>query len=237
MNEQWMSIVEYARTFGISDMTIRRRIKTGRIDAVLRDGKYFIPVQYDPVTNEPMKASRAAATNQTVNNPYAIVKPRPVMQPAPQERFSISAEPEVVSRSVERTAERAAEPTRHTFRIPEVTVPAPAPVQASAPTTAQYSLPNTIHSPMVSYENIPTNLVAPLLQHGQALIETKALLEYCNNVLKKSKDMELEFEQKHEAKMAAVEERVKGKDIQILQLKQQVEDLQLLVQIMEKRRA
>lgn len=43
MDDQWMSIVEYARVHGISDMTIRRRIKTGRLAAVLRDGKYYIP--------------------------------------------------------------------------------------------------------------------------------------------------------------------------------------------------
>ena len=36
MAEQWMSIVEYARTFSISDMTVRRRIKNGKLNAVLR---------------------------------------------------------------------------------------------------------------------------------------------------------------------------------------------------------
>lgn len=45
MNDQWLSIVEYARCFQISDMTVRRRIKTGRLHAVLKDGKYYIPLQ------------------------------------------------------------------------------------------------------------------------------------------------------------------------------------------------
>lgn len=44
MPGQWLSIVEYARSYNISDMTVRRRIKTGRLEAVLKDGKYFIPV-------------------------------------------------------------------------------------------------------------------------------------------------------------------------------------------------
>ena len=44
MSGQWLSIVEYARNYDISDMTVRRRIKTGRLEAVLKDGKYFIPV-------------------------------------------------------------------------------------------------------------------------------------------------------------------------------------------------
>lgn len=52
MSEQWLSIIEYARKYGISDMTIRRRIKTGRIKAVLRDGKYFIPASAANVFEE-----------------------------------------------------------------------------------------------------------------------------------------------------------------------------------------
>ncbi|MBI2602540.1 MAG: hypothetical protein HYW48_05740 [Deltaproteobacteria bacterium] len=45
MSEGWMSIVEYARRFNVSDMTVRRRIKTGKLPAELKDGKYFIRVQ------------------------------------------------------------------------------------------------------------------------------------------------------------------------------------------------
>lgn len=41
--KEWLSIVEYARHYQVSDMTVRRRIKTGRLQAVLREGKYYIP--------------------------------------------------------------------------------------------------------------------------------------------------------------------------------------------------
>ena len=44
MNERWLSIAEYSRAFEVSDMTIRRRIRTGKLKAVLREGKYFISV-------------------------------------------------------------------------------------------------------------------------------------------------------------------------------------------------
>lgn len=47
MVEQWLSIIEYARQNNISDMTVRRRIKNGRLNAVLRDGKYYIPLNHD----------------------------------------------------------------------------------------------------------------------------------------------------------------------------------------------
>src|SRR3989338_5263511 len=43
MSDSWMYIIEYARYYKVSDMTVRRRIKTGRIQAELRDGKYYIP--------------------------------------------------------------------------------------------------------------------------------------------------------------------------------------------------
>lgn len=48
MGEQWLSIVEYARNFAVSDMTVRRRIKTGKLKAVLKDGKYYIPTSSVP---------------------------------------------------------------------------------------------------------------------------------------------------------------------------------------------
>jgi hypothetical protein len=43
MDSKYISIIEYARENNVSDMTVRRRIKTGKLYAVLRDGKYFIP--------------------------------------------------------------------------------------------------------------------------------------------------------------------------------------------------
>ena len=47
MSQRWLSIVEYARTYSISDMTVRRRIKNGKLNAQLKDGKYYIPVEYE----------------------------------------------------------------------------------------------------------------------------------------------------------------------------------------------
>ena len=42
VGENWLSIVEYARINQLSDMTVRRRIKTGRLQAILHEGKYYI---------------------------------------------------------------------------------------------------------------------------------------------------------------------------------------------------
>ena len=53
MTKQWMSIIEYARRHDISDMTVRRRIKTGKIKAVLKDGKYYIPRSTSSLSSSP----------------------------------------------------------------------------------------------------------------------------------------------------------------------------------------
>ena len=47
MTSRWMSIVEYARYHNISDMTVRRRIKNGKLHAILKEGKYFIQCNED----------------------------------------------------------------------------------------------------------------------------------------------------------------------------------------------
>ena len=43
--KEWLSIRDYANQHQISDMTVRRRIKSGLISAILKDGKYFITRQ------------------------------------------------------------------------------------------------------------------------------------------------------------------------------------------------
>ena len=39
---EWVSISEYARRFNLSEITVRRRIKQGRVNAELKNGKYYI---------------------------------------------------------------------------------------------------------------------------------------------------------------------------------------------------
>jgi hypothetical protein len=64
---EWLSIVEYARKYQISDMTIRRRIKTGKLKAELKDGKYYIPagqesrhLEAEPKLTQPEKVTVSA---------------------------------------------------------------------------------------------------------------------------------------------------------------------------------
>ncbi|NRA64302.1 MAG: hypothetical protein HRU19_07430 [Pseudobacteriovorax sp.] len=75
MEDKWLSIVEYARTYDISDMTVRRRIKTGKLNAELRDGKYFINASLEK------PKSRFDATETTTKLPIVESrKPLPESQ-------------------------------------------------------------------------------------------------------------------------------------------------------------
>jgi hypothetical protein len=79
MSDQWFSIVEYARTFSVSDMTVRRRIKNGKLKAVLKDGKYFIPV--NATGARPQSAPRPTAIPVPVQEKQA--------QPQPERSFAV----------------------------------------------------------------------------------------------------------------------------------------------------
>ena len=57
MSQRWLSIVEYARTYSISDMTVRRRIKNGKLNAQLKDGKYYIPVEFEKHSTSHMRST------------------------------------------------------------------------------------------------------------------------------------------------------------------------------------
>lgn len=59
MAEQWLSIVEYAKKHDISDMTVRRRIRAGKVEAELREGKYFIRVGTAPSRPDNRSENRA----------------------------------------------------------------------------------------------------------------------------------------------------------------------------------
>ena len=74
MSQAWLSIVEYAREFSVSDMTVRRRIKTGKLRSEMRDGKYYIPVDvgHDGQYSRLGTMSSPAATKRPESRPANI---------------------------------------------------------------------------------------------------------------------------------------------------------------------
>jgi hypothetical protein len=75
MSDQWLSIVEYARTYNVSDMTVRRRIRNGKLHAVLREGKYFIPIDEQATTTETSPAIMKGhpSARSTIRPPETVI--------------------------------------------------------------------------------------------------------------------------------------------------------------------
>ncbi len=178
MADQWLSIVEYARTFAVSDMTIRRRIKTGRIKAVLREGKYYIPVGPNGEILEDVESPKPAAISM------------------------------------------AASPVEHTI---------------SAPLTVPFQQPETNHRLGASFKSLPQSMSQNLSKTEHSLVDTASLLQFCDKTVTRINSIEKHLQDAFSAKIQALESQLKVRDLTIAQLKQQNEDLQMLVKLMEKR--
>jgi hypothetical protein len=225
MAEQWLSIVDYARTFGISDMTIRRRIRTGRLQAYLRDGKYYIPIDSDPSTGEPIKQSskpRLQQASPTMKSHPSAERTIPKVR-VHEQRGDIQHDSFVEHRPV--------------FQSPHRMAPN---VQAVHVEQRQFhpqeTKPPTVYSTQ-QFGQIPGHMAASIAAESEVSVEAQALLEYCNSSLATVKDIERHIEGRYVANLETAHEQIKGRDAEIAKLNQQIEDLQLLVQILERRRS
>ncbi len=207
MTEQWLSIVEYARTFKVSDMTIRRRIKTGKLHAILQDGKYFIPVsgnsngQRQSTLVERRAPERALVADMQRDS---VADPKLSFQ---RPQVPLVSEPVVVKQSqigFKATAPQASTEFECSQRAGEMVVPG--------------------------------SLTRPLLSQEASLVDTRALLAYCEATLRKISDNERRTVEKFKSKLETLEAVLAGRDLEIKALRQQLEDLQLLVKILERRK-
>ncbi len=210
MAEQWLSISEYARTFGVSDMTVRRRVKTGRLHAVLKEGKYFIPVQLGdgraPTQNErPVSSTQGSAHSQKrAGGEMQVIKGHPQAH-----KTFMANEPRHA-------------PMQQMMREPE---------PASPHVRADYIADGDGDSV------IPHSLRRPLHGGETSLVDTRALIAFCEATMRKVSEGERRTVEKFKSKLEALEATLVSKDMEIKSLRQQVEDLQLLVKILEKKRA
>ena len=173
-----MSIVEYARTFAISDMTVRRRIRTGKLEAELREGKYFIPVHMD-ANGSPLK-----------NTAPPIQK----SHPAPAQNYAAP-----------KTIQPAAIPTK------EINVQR-----------------RNIEAPLIS-----PSIKSKILAHQSTSSDAGTLLQFCNNALQELQNSNHNLKNYYEQKLATLDSQLNSRDLEITHLRQQVEDLQTLTQVLE----
>ncbi len=168
MGQRWLSIVEYARTYAVSDMTVRRRIKNGKLQAQLKDGKYYIPVDYEKV----------AETSSFSRDPVS-----PVVNKSLNGGISDSS----VVRPVKR----------------------------------------------VVANNIPTRITENLVSEESVSVDANSLIEFCNAAVSRIGSIETHLNVAFKNKLNSLEATVKLKDNEISQLRQKVEDLEMLVKMLD----
>lgn len=208
MAEQWLSIVEYARTYQVSDMTVRRRIKTGRLHAVLKEGKYFIPV---PVGETRVSAPAADATAAPKRHAgeMTVIKGHPSAHSTYANAFGAPTD------------------TRPSQTPPRVTGHVVSPVQET-------TVRNVVEmNDDDSDTTLPASLRRPLAGQDTSLVDTRALLAFCEASMRKLNESERRTVEKFKSKLEALEANIVTRDHEIKTLRQQVEDLQLLVKILE----
>lgn len=191
--QQWYSIMEYARAFNVSDMTIRRRIKTGRIAAELREGKYYIPVETTS-GNSPAKTA-----------------------PAPSQRPTFPAQ-----ETREYGEDRSLHATGGNSR--DITM-----------VRARESVERGVIGGESGSRLVPASIRSAMETNDTSLVDTHALIHFCESTLRRLQDAERRVGDEAGAKIRALEAQLRAKDMESAQLKQQVEDLQVLVKILEKR--
>ncbi len=215
MAEQWLSISEYARTFGVSDMTVRRRVKTGRLHAVLKEGKYFIPVPVGEVRSGSNIAPSMGDAPRFNDRPAP-----PQQQPKrPNEMQVIKGHPQAHKTFVPSDARQNMAPPRDHAETHQQQM-----------TRADYVLTDD------SDAMIPVSLRRPLAGSETSLVDTRALIAFCEATMRKVSEGERRTVEKFKSKLEALEATLISKDMEIKTLRQQVEDLQLLVKILEKKK-
>lgn len=203
MAEQWLSIVEYARTFAVSDMTVRRRIKTGRLHAVLQEGKYFIPVPAESAKTHAPTETRAQVerTGPSQSRSDAIF----VVKGHPHAHKTINHETKFGGDSVEpreRPGAVAVDSSRYT--------PSEQPQLTGAMRQVLEQLPGMLG-------------------------ETRAALGIVQAAVRKIEEAENRLASQFQQKCDALNATIRAKDLELTQARQQIEDLQLLVQLLEKK--
>lgn len=220
MADQWLSIVEYARETGISDMTIRRRIRTGRIAAELRDGKYFIPVSVDHASGQVTAVKSTVRNTNTAQTSHAAMK----AHPSPDRTI-----PRVVpaTQAYEPLANSTGKVDTQGQPIGDIRVSSQNIMTSSVRAAAQ---------PTVDSNSVPDGLVRPLVDAGMASVEARGLIEFCHRALEQARATVASVEARYAARMEALNAQLAQKDQELKSINQQVEDLQLLVQLLERKK-
>ena len=222
MAEKWLSIVEYARTYNVSDMTVRRRIKTGKLNAVLQDGKYFIPTKDESKPVAPQVMPRRPVSEMQVIKAH----------PQPQQTFHQAAVPTPQPRHHLATTYQPPQRVEAAYEAPRGRHVGIQTKQESIYAEPNYPAFDDDSEPNV----IPASLRRAFAETEAATVDARALLAFCEASMKKHQESERRQVERFKAKLETLEATVAARDAEAKNLKQQLEDLQLLVKVLERKR-
>ncbi len=219
MNDQWLTIVEYARACNVSDMTVRRRIRNGKLNAILRDGKYLIPFASRPSTALPAHdLSRqsdpdSAKSNFGINREHLMVKSHPQAQTT----YGLDEVQSPAFASLELGLQKS----------PRVGAPV-------SPASAGGAVVQKRPVDLGTSHILPKALSVPVSRQETVSIEAMALIEFCESMVRRLDKSEEAIRKEYLARTNELEARLQAKEMEVMQLKQQVEDLQLLVSVIDR---
>ncbi len=217
MSEQWLSIVEYARRNDISDMTVRRRIKKGKLEAVLKDGKYFIPITHE--------LSHRSFSMEPAHTQVAMPTPtsRPVVRPRQIERQ------DVVS-PMQRQAEASRSFDQGSVTQIESTLKSVVDTRANA----------VARQPNVNLDSLKylsKSVLHEIQNDKKSIISTQHLLEYCDSLVASIDEQKKLLAQKFEAERVSYLHEIKALQLENEKNQQQIEDLHVLVKLLEQKKS
>lgn len=206
MTQQWMSIIEYARHFNVSDMTVRRRIKNGKLYASLKEGKYYIPVDenHRPQFDDELEFATEAR-----------IQPQ---KSAPLMRDNLGT-------------------SKHLdfdFRNDSFALPRPSQVTQAGPRSVGIH----IEKPSIPIDFPLPNFPPQILKDPEPSLEPSKktvaeVLEFANKAMESVEEKFRAKELEWESRLRSKEQELANRDQKIDMLKQQIEDLQLLVKVLE----
>jgi hypothetical protein len=216
VQQEWLSIVEYARAFDVSDMTIRRRIKNGKLRAVLKDGKYFIPLEGATASPGVHSQMQQPSTMQNQMN-MQMTSPHhagthlnsPMMNHGVQQPF-------VANNPIGSPTGNFVAETHPFAEIPQVRAVQPAVIK-----------------PTVDFDHIPESISEPMMSVTTAEMNASDLLSMVDKFMEKVASTEKEVTDKFKNKIQHLEQSLKTKDVELESLRQKLEDVELLVNILE----
>jgi polyhydroxyalkanoate synthesis regulator phasin len=133
-------------------------------------------------------------------------------------------------------------------RRPQVQIPHLRPVNAAnheqafasrpMPTVQRAPVQRQVVPQQIStqFRDVPESLAKPLVDAGLASVEARALIEFCDHALEQARSTVTAVEQKFSARVESLNAQLSQKNQEIKALNQQIEDLQLLVQILERKK-